>query len=388
LKLVATDTEKALIDFDAEDLTDDDMVVGNDRIEHTMKLKRGLISETSEGLDLEALEDVIQDVPLEQFHPDVIEVFIDKLIASADTKYTESHRQMLEKTLKGGSGTVAEYVPDLPTGLQTLNDRIDAEETAEAPPTPADTANAQQPAKETSPPDSDRGETAAVAGAQENDSVAGGNQQDGPSEAVVQSITQRLPDMGVTTNEITEPISRTKRESCHLVVLDRLSNEELSVLAPIYGVDEQRNPEEIQATIAGMHANKEIENGGQTANIEPVKWVREAVSDPDGDVSTWSRPAEIQQLDIQFSVDEAIPIDTRIKAHRKALEELPDAYLDSLLHAEFDWWSGDTPTDSDVMKLAEAYADREIESSGDTADVAPGDIIKQRFPPTTLQPPR
>lgn len=434
LKVVATDTEKDLIDFDPSDLHAEDTTVGNDRIEHALKLQRGHTptSDSDDRLSDAALQDLIQQIPIDQLHDEVRRHFIDRVIASDDTPYDETDRDMLQAALIDDTTTVSEVLSPVQNTAETDEDTTDPDQdSSEAPtdspvddsdsdsdapsddtpdepdddqdglptgpPTPSDSHDLTAPPS-ASPPNNPTSTTASQSHSsspdQETDTTATGAVREEPSpatdDAIYDEIVETLPTRAEATISVTDAISMEKRKECHFLVLDQLTDTQVAAVAPHYGLPSDLAPEAIKTELVQTHAQREVDENGDAADVEPVRHLintlpidapAEANRDATQEASEGRAfPTEIADLDIKISISDPVALEERVQCHQEVLESLDEAHQDRLLATACDavGWPGDS--DAELSTLASAYAETEVERAGETADINPSHLIETHYP--------
>jgi len=425
LKLVPTEAEKDIIEFDVEDLSDPTTTVGNERIERTLELNRSTHGpESDSNIDPDLLSDIVEKVPLQSLNTGVVNGFIDRLIEDDETNYTESHRQLLERVLKGGDGTVSQYAPDLADRLAELNDPSGqpspSPPSATSPPPIDETTAANQhapdqqnsrskagksPISSTNSPESHASDAMETSQQPTQSPVEGADHAHSHTdvdlpEAVTNVIRGKLPAPGETTRSITDPIPMTTRVECHQLALDRLSDEVITELAPIYTESPDTSLAELRATIATAHSRKEVDADGDDADICPVEQIYHTLDIPvrpaesqtieqtptetppearshrdNGEV-----PGEIEALDTSIEVDDDISRKKRVKAHQKALTKLPTEQLHEIAAAQLNHPVSASPSDPTIIEIAEEYADIEINNGGNDNNINPGRLMRRYYP--------
>lgn len=425
LKIVLTEAEKDILEFDVEDLSDPTTTVGNERIERTLELKRTTHStESDANIDPDLLSDIVETVPLQSLNTGVVDGFINKLIEDDETDYTESHRQLLERVLKGGDGTVSQYAPDLADRLAELNDPSkqpspSSPSATSSPPTDNTTTDNQNTSDQrNSHSGASKSSVSSINSPEQHSSGAtrtsqqpthspmeGGKHAPGATDvdlpdAVTNVIRRKLPAPGETTRSITDPIPMTTRIECHQLALDRLSDEVITELAPIYTEPPDASPDELRATIATAHSQKEVDASGDDADICPVEQIYHTldISGPPAESQTVEQtsadvppeaqsrhdngeiPDEIEALDTSIEVDEDISRKKRIKAHQKALTKLPTEQLHEIAAVQLDHPVSASPSEPTIIEIAEEYADTEINNGGNDSNINPGRLMRRYYP--------
>lgn len=426
LKVVATDTEQDFIDFDPAALQDTTETVGNERIEHTLKLQRGLEpdGQRDDPLSDRELATLIQRIPVETLHETVLEQFIARLIDSPDTPYEPDDRPFLEHALYGDH-EVTDVLSDIAADDAVSGDRWRPTGAAGPSPPPA----REQPAAST--PDQPVGPSAGDTGPDDGlptDPPGAHNGHDltaPPTDSAPESpppdeeppgsavdtdppdtqtgddvfgaIETTLPSAEDATISVSDPIAPEKRKECHYIVLGRLSDSQLNALAPRYGLPADLSPESIKTEIVQIHTDTEIADGGNAADIQPVHHLKThtpsgpgtsppAATPPDPDTATPTAPTSrglpspIRSLDVEVPIDDPVPLDKRIECHRTVLADLSEAHRDRLLTTDCPsiGWTG-TP-DATIRDLAATYAETEVAADTDAADIHPSRLIKTHYP--------
>jgi hypothetical protein len=442
VKVVATDTEQDLIDFEPAALQDDAETVGNERIEQSLKLQRGLEPDAQEdgALSDTELQTLIQQIPVENLHTTVLDQFIERLLESPDTPYEPADQAFLEHVLYGDHA-VTDVLSDIATADTASNDRWETTNpdhnpspdqsqphTHDQPATPSEhPRTAPQPSADqagntpdggsdrhdglptgpgdaapghdlTSPPANNPPESPPDENSPRTTHDPDAPDTDQPDD-VFAAIHTTLPAADDATITVSDPISEEKRKECHFIVLDRLSDSHIRALATRYGLPSDLSPQTIKTEIVQTHTDAEIAAGGHDADIEPVRHLKTHVpaeSEPPSDAppahdvdasetppaSSRALPDPIQGLDVEVPVDTPVSLEKRIECHRTVLANLPDGHRDRLLTTDNPdiGWTG--TADATITDLAECYAATEVAATGDTADIHPSHQIKTHYPGT------
>lgn len=385
LKVQPTKTELDLIDFERDDLDDPETTVGNQRIEHNLKLKRdGLSSEQS--VSDERLQELIETVPLHQMHADVIEQFIDRLISEPETEYGPDDRDLLEELLLHRESTVDEFAPELTSAVEmaTANlqppekDNTGADSQPRSPPQPGNSR-----LKQTEEQHSASGKGPATT---EQASADGGPHEQPPSANGGQSRrgrerSEQTPDESQPATPPTSASRADEETADHSQNGQPPSNEAGSPdgapRPPSRATDSAHNggPDEENHITQGEDNDGEM--GGNKGEDEDES------ADTTG-VAETGLPSSVAQLDVHVAVDDPIAKEKRVQVHVRTLKSLPDQVLSTLIQSITDAF--DEPTsEAAVTEVAAAFAETEIEAGGDSADIQSSHFIKSHYPAQPTQ---